>query len=249
MPRNVLATKLEAHGQEPLYKQVEKRILQCLAAGEWRPGDRIPTEPQLAERFGVAVFTIRAGISELVASGILVRRQGKGTFVARHGRQLRYQFTHVFTDSGVRVSPVRELISFGRAPAGAEAVEFLELAPAQRSVIAIECRLHLESRPIALMDIWLPPHLFSGLTARAIRESEENLYAVYQETCGINVIRIEERVRAVKAGARAARALRLDAQEPALCIDRIAFTYNDLPVEFRRRVHIASGFHYQFGES
>lgn len=249
MPRNVLAAGLEAQGQGPLYKQVESRILERLAAGEWRPGDRIPTEPQLAERFGVAVFTIRAGISELVAAGILVRRQGKGTFVARHGRQLRYQFTHVFTDAGVRVSPERELISFGRAPTTEELVGFLELAPARRSVIAIECRLRLESRPIALMDIWLPPHLFSGLTARTIRESDENLYSVYQETCGINVIRIEERVHAVKAGARAARALRLDAAEPALRIDRVAYTYNDLPVEFRRRVHIASGFHYQFGES
>ena len=248
MARNVLAGKLEAQGQEPLYKQVEKRIFQCLAAGEWRPGERIPTEPQLAERFGVAVFTIRAGISELVAAGILVRRQGKGTFVARHGRQLRYQFTHVFTDAGVRVSPERELISLGRASATDEVAEVLDLAPARRSVVAIECRLHLDSRPIALMDIWLPSHLFSGLTARAIRESDENLYSVYQESCGINVIRIEERVHAVKAGARAARALRLDAQDPVLRIDRIAYTYNDLPVEFRRRIHIASGFHYQFGE-
>ena len=249
MPRNVLAEKLEAQGQEPLYKQVEKRILQCLAAGEWRPGDRIPTEPQLAERFGVAVFTIRAGISELVAAGILVRRQGKGTFVARHGRQLRYQFTHVFTDAGARVAPERELISIGRAAATDEVTGFLELAPSRRGVIAIECRLHFESRPIALMDIWLPPHLFSGLTARAIRDSDENLYSVYQDCCGINVIRIEERVHAVKAGARAARALRLDAAEPVLCIDRVDYTYNDLPVEFRRRVHIASGFHYQIGES
>src|ERR1700755_1254081 len=96
MPRNALNTKLEMHAAEPLYKQVERQILNCLAQGEWKPGDRLPTESQLAERFGVAVLTVRAGIRALVETSILVRRQGSGTSVARHDRQRRrYQFTHV----------------------------------------------------------------------------------------------------------------------------------------------------------
>ena len=63
--------KIGLGGSEPLYKEVEQRILRCLADGEWKPGDQLPAEQQIAERFGVAVFTLRAGISELVKSGLL----------------------------------------------------------------------------------------------------------------------------------------------------------------------------------
>ena len=76
--------KQTVEAQAPLYKEVERQMMECLARGEWKPGDQIPTESQLAERFGVAVFTIRAGIKKLVDLGILSRHQGKGTFVLLH---------------------------------------------------------------------------------------------------------------------------------------------------------------------
>lgn len=248
MPRNTLNTKLEAHAPEPLYKQVEKQILDCLAKGEWKPGDRIPTEPQLAERFGVAVFTIRAGISELTAANILVRRQGKGTFVAKHDRQrLRYQFSHVFRNDGTKISPERQLISFSRAAADDDIASRLQLDRRNRAIYRIECVLRLDGQPVAAMDIAVPCCLFSGLTVRAIRGSDENLYAVYQQACGVNVIRIEEQVYAVKAGT-AAKSLGIVAIEPMLRIDRMAYTYNDIPVEFRRRHYEASHHYYRLDE-
>lgn len=250
MPRNALNSKLEMHASEPLYKQIEKQILDCLAQGEWKPGERLPNESQLAKRFGVAIFTVRAGISELVAANILIRRQGKGTFVARHDRQRqRYQFTHIFRNDGVKISPERQLVSFSRISADRSIAEMLHLPQNEKpSVFRVECILKLESRPIATMDITVPARLFAGLTARAIRESAENLYAVYQEVCGVNVIRIEERVYAVKAGARVANTLGIHAGDPALRVDRIAYTYNDVPVEFRSRVHQAFDYHYQISE-
>jgi GntR family transcriptional regulator len=248
MPRNALNTRLEAHAPQPLYKQVEKQILDCLARGEWKPGDRIPTEPQLAERFGVAVFTIRAGIAELAAAGILVRRQGKGTFVARHDRQrLRYQFSHVFDDRGEKISPERRLLSFRRTAADDDTAARLRLDRRDRMVFHLACALELGQRAVAAMDIVVPCHLFRGLTARAIRASDENLYAVYQQVCGVNVIRIEEQVYAVKAGA-VGRTLGIAAADPVLRVDRMAYTYNDVPVEFRRRHYEASRHHYRLDE-
>jgi GntR family transcriptional regulator len=250
MPRNALNTKLEMHAAEPLYKQVEKQILNCLALGEWKPGDRMPTEAQLAQRFGVAVLTVRAGIRGLVGSNILVRRQGSGTYVARHDRQRqRYQFTHMFRNDGAKTMPDRRLLSFTRVAADKSSAEHLQLPPNDKSTLfRIECLLELEGRTIATMDIMIPARLFHGLTARAIAQSEENLYAVYQDVCSVNVIRIRERVHAIRAGARAARILGISPADPALLIDRIAYTYNDVPVEFRRRVHQASGFHYELDE-
>ncbi len=246
MLRSTQKNMLEMQAAEPLYKQVEKQILHCLAQGEWKPGDRIPTESQLAERFGVAVLTVRAGIANLVAAGILVRRQGSGSYVARHGRQRqRYEFTHVFRNDGVKAMPDRKLLSFTRIAADETSAQVLQLRPNEKSALfRIECMMILDDRPIALMEITVPARLFSGLSAKAIAGSAENLYAVYQNACNVNVIAIKEQVFAVKAGARVARALAMPAGDPVLRIDRVAYTYNNVPVEFRRRIHQATDFHY-----
>src|SRR5690349_8982230 len=74
---------LVAGGADPLYKQVRASLVDSLCRGEWKPGDALPNERSLAERYGVGVATIRAAIGELAAMHVLVRRQGKGTFVCR----------------------------------------------------------------------------------------------------------------------------------------------------------------------
>jgi GntR family transcriptional regulator len=245
-----LNTRLEVDATAPLYKQVEKHILQCLAEGEWKPGDQLPAETELAERFGVAVFTIRGGIKELVAANILLRRQGKGTYVARHTRQRqRYQFSHVFGSDGTQILPDRRLVSFKRENASGSLAEVLRLhVKARTAVHRIECILAVGPSPVATMHIALPAGIFSSLTARAIRDSKENLYAVYQDVCGVNVIRIEEQVHSAIAGMDVGRALKIPPRCPVLRIERIAYTYNDVPVEFRVRHLDAAKYHYRSGE-
>ena len=250
MSRKTLQTPLETGDAEPLYRQVQQQILQCLARGEWKAGEQIPTEGQLAERFGVAVFTIRAGIGELVASGILLRRQGKGTFVARHGRQRRrYQFSQVFSKAGERILPERELLSFEKEAASEGAARALRLPrDGRRNVYRIDCLLTMEGRAVATLDISVPAAKFAGLGAKAVREGTENLYAVYQDVCGINVIRIDERVHAELASTVVARALRIAAGAPVLRVERIAYTYDDTPVEYRVRYFSGDACCYHWSE-
>lgn len=240
-------THLDVSGTDPLYKQVGDRILQCLADGEWKPGEQLPTETQLAERFGVAVFTIRAGIGDLVATNILVRKQGKGTFVARHSRlRQRYQFSHIHDTSGRQILPDRELLSFGKANATDEEAAWLGLPREGKQAIYRLKMLSVEDRTaVATLDIVLPARMFGGLTASAIRNAQENLYAAYQDECGVNVIRIEERIYAGLATVGEARALKLRAASPVLRVERIAYTYRNLPVEFRTRVFDATKYHYR----
>lgn len=242
-----LKTELEVHGSAPLYKQVEQGILQCLADGEWRPGDQLPTEAQLAERFGVALFTIRAGISELVSANILVRRQGKGTFVARHTRQRqRFQFSHIFRNDGAQILPERELISFTKTTALPHVAAILRLQHVE--VYRVNTLLTLEGEAAGYMEITVPAQKFRNLSEKAIRENRENLYAVYQDVCGVNVIRIQERVYAEAPETPVALALKILARAPVLRVERIAYTYNDLPVEYRVRYFDASKYHYRFDE-
>ena len=68
----------------PLYEQIKVLLTQSLIAGEWHPGEAIPSEQELAQRFKVSQGTVRKAIDELAAENILIRRQGKGTFVATH---------------------------------------------------------------------------------------------------------------------------------------------------------------------
>jgi GntR family transcriptional regulator len=247
MARKSKSAALDVSGTDPLYKQVGDRILQCLVEGEWKPGEQLPTESQLAERFGVAVFTIRAGIGELVASNILVRKQGKGTFVARHSRsRQRYQFSHIHDANGKQVFPGRELLAFGKGQAGEAVSEILQLPRGENNPVYLLTMLSVDERgPVSTLDIVLPAKLFPGLTATAIRNAQENLYAAYQDECGVNVIRIEERIHAALATAAEAKTLKIRAGSPVLRVERIAMTYRNLPVEFRTRVFDAARYHYR----
>ena len=77
----------------PLYSQIKALILQSLQAGEWKPSEAIPSEMDLASRYRVSQGTVRKAIDELAASNLVIRRQGKGTFVATHAeQQVQFRF-------------------------------------------------------------------------------------------------------------------------------------------------------------
>ena len=83
----------------PLYSQIKALILQSLQAGEWKPGEAIPSEIDLASRYGVSQGTVRKAIDELAAENLVIRRQGKGTFVATHAaRQVQTRFLRLVPD-------------------------------------------------------------------------------------------------------------------------------------------------------
>lgn len=241
-----MARNFAIEGSAPLYKEVEREIMQSLAKGEWKPGERLPSESELAERLGVAVFTIRAGIQKLVDSGILLRRQGKGTFVALHrARPLRNQYLRIFSNDGLKASWDRELVSVTRARASDEVASVLELgeSAAERAVYDVLFLLKNEGRTVAYVESKMSAKVFRGVNEAALKDTVENLYAVFQERFGVNVIRIEERVRAGRAGRTGARWLGVDIDEPVLRVERVAYTYNDVPVEFRR-YNVEAGSYY-----
>lgn len=243
-----MARNLAAESSAPLYKEVEREIMQCLARGEWKPGERLPSEPELAARFGVAVFTIRAGIQKLVESGVLLRRQGKGTYVTLYrARPLRNQFLRIFSNDGLKASWERELISVTKGRASEEVASILKLGAgaAERAVYDLVFLLKNEGKVMAFVESSMSARVFRGVTEVTLKDTGENLYAVFQERFGVNVIRIEERVRARRAGRTGGRWLGIDADEPILRIERVAYTYNDVPVEFRR-YNVEAGSYYYY---
>jgi GntR family transcriptional regulator len=217
----------------PLYKEVKNRLTRGLAAGDWKAGEAIPSETKLAERFNVSIGTIRKAIDELVAERILLRQQGRGTFVATHteDRTLFY-FFHIVGKDGSREVPTLELLSFKRAKASAIEEDKLALERGA-SVLRIQNLLHLGGKPVIFDEITVPATLFPDLSEDIFRTREGTIYGLYQARYGISVLRISERLAAGHAPAHAASLLNISTDSPALAIKRVAYTYDDTPVEYR----------------
>ena len=216
-----------------LYAQVRARLLERIAAGEWQPGEAIPTESALAAEFRVAIGTIRKAVDTLVAEQVLLRRQGKGTFVTAHdGERLMFHFFHIVGRDGHRAWPEIKTLSFSRDRADAPTAKALALAPHDK-VVRIRNLLSLEGGAAMVDDITLPADLFPGLTEKIFRTRDNTIYHLYQSRYGINVLRADERLRAIAAPADVAAILGVEAGAPLLEIRRVALTFRDRPVELR----------------
>jgi len=216
-----------------LYEQIRARLIEGISAGEWRAGEPIPTEQALAAGFRVAIGTVRKAVDSLVAEQALVRRQGKGTFVTAHDdSRLLFHFFHIVARDGAKVYPEVRTVSFRRDRADESAAAALDIAPADK-VIRIRNVLSLAGVPAIVDDITLPAQLYPGLTERIFLARGNTIYHLYQSRYGINVLRTDERLRAVLAARDVAQLLGVAAGAPLLEIRRVALTFRERPVELR----------------
>lgn len=233
-----------------LYEQVRARLIEGISTGRWKPGEALPSESSLASAHDVAIGTIRKAVDSLVAEGVLVRHQGKGTFVTAHdGGRLMFHFFHIVGRSGARSYPEIGTIAFRRDRADAAAARALGIAPHDK-VIRIRNVLSLEGHARIVDDITLPAALFPGLSEKIFLARENTIYHLYQSRYGINVLRTDERLRAVLASAEDARLLNVGPGAPLLEIRRVALTFRDRPVELRiSRVDTSDhDYHNTFGK-
>jgi GntR family transcriptional regulator len=228
----------------PLYEQIKILLTQSLVSGEWKPGEAIPSEIELATRFRVSQGTVRKAIDELAAENIVVRRQGKGTFVASHAEpSYQYRFLRVMPDSGEKLHPQNLFFGLERGKATSEVAHALKLK-AGASVLSFKRVMSFAGRPMILDEIVVPPSEFPGLTLAELEEYGGSVYSFYESVFGVRMIRAEERVRAVAADSLASAHLKVAKGTALLCVDRIAFTYGDKPVEWRRGLCVTDGFSY-----
>lgn len=229
-----LAFLTGAGTSNPLYEEIRQQITRDLVGGEWKPGDLIPSEIELARRFGVSKGTVRRALDDLVSEKILVRRQGRGTFVATHSRdRAMYHFFHLIGRDGSRDAPVATLLAYRVVKGTDEACDKLEI-DRQSRLINVHNLVSLGGKSIFIDDILIPQAFFPGLSEKAFKERESTIYALYQSRFNINVVRISEQLGAGHAPLEHARRLGIQRSAPVLVIDRIAYTYQDKPVELRR---------------
>lgn len=232
----------------PLYQQIKSLILHSLQTGEWKPGEAIPSEMDLAARYRVSQGTVRKAIDELAAENLVQRRQGKGTFVATHAeRQVQYRFLKLIPDTGDVNSEgpaERRIVDCKRQRASADVARALGLRTGD-PVLQVGRVLSFAGIPTILEDLWLPGGPFKGLTAERLSEHQGPMYAMFEAEFGVRMVRAEEKIRAVLPDAQQLELLKVDPATPLLSVERIAYTYNDVPMELRRGLYHTATHHYR----
>ena len=228
----------------PLYQQIKSLLMQSLEQGEWKPGEMIPSELELAARFKVSQGTVRKAIDELAADHLLMRRQGKGTFVATHHEpRAQFRFLRLVADEPERSYPDNRILDCKRVRAPGEISRQLDLKSGE-AVVQIRRLLSFSGKPTVLDEIWLPGAAFRGLTAERLAEYKGPLYALFESEFGTRMIRASEKIRAVAADPANASLLEVEPGTPLLSVERVAWTYGDRPVEVRRGLYVTSRHHY-----
>ena len=227
----------EAPTFSPLYRQIKALILQALEAGEWRPGQVIPSEQELASRFSVSQGTVRKAIDEMAADNLLVRKQGKGTYVASHNDpRALFRFLRLVPMNGSSLQLQSVPLDCWRAKAGQEASRMLGIK-AGAPIIIVRRLLKSGRKPVVVDEIYLPGEVFQGLTLEVLQDWNGSLYSLFETRFGLRMIRAEERIRAVGADRSTAEALQVEEGMPLLSVERVTYTYGERPVEWRRGLY------------
>lgn len=244
-PSSRSAARASAPTFSPLYRQIKEFLINSLKEGEWGPGDAIPSEGELASRFNVSQGTVRKAIDEMAAENLLVRRQGKGTFVATHDDPRSfYRFLRLVPDGGRPTQAVSDPFYCETVESTPEVAGVLGLRAGEK-VVLVKRLLRFNGEPVVFDQIYLLAELFQGLTLNALRGKERSLYSLFETDYGVRMIHAEEHLRAVAADTESAGLLGVAAGEPLLLVERTAYTYGNKPVEWRRGLYCTRRHHYR----
>jgi GntR family transcriptional regulator len=173
-------------------------------------------------------------MSELVTERVVVRQQGRGTFLTPlSSERMANVFWHVARKDGSREAPIVQNLSFARTTADAATAHRLALEPGA-PIYHIANLMMMGGNPVVVDDLRIPQSLFAGLTKSEFVSRETSIYGFYQSRFRINVVKAIDHVDAIVADVHAARLLGVTAGTPLLRIWRLAYTFGDVPIECRR---------------
>ena len=217
----------------PLYQQIKALLLQSLEQGEWNAGEMIPSEVDLALRYKVSQGTVRKAIDELTAENLLVRRQGRGTFVATHQEPVnRFRFLRMQKKDDAEFKTYSSVLAVEMAVPPVEVRERLQMKPNQQATV-ISRLLSFGDEPAVFEYIWLPKEIFPDVTMDKLVKYN------------VRMIRAVEHLSAHLASADVAQRLAVEPNSALLYIERVSYTYAEQPVEVRLGWYSTRHYHYR----
>jgi GntR family transcriptional regulator len=212
----------------PLYHQLAEQLSAAIDTGTLSPGDPFENELALAERLGLSRPTVRRAIAELVTQGLLVRRRGIGTTVAKQMVHRRAELTSLYEDLAREGrQPRTEVLSLEADAHDERAAVALGLSPHTPLVAMVRVR-YAGDTPLAVLRNWLPPQ-FADITREQLQT--DGLYALLRSR-GVRPAVARQTIGARNAGGEDRRLLHLRKAEPLLTMTRSAYDAQGEPVEF-----------------
>jgi GntR family transcriptional regulator len=228
-----LRTRIDRQAPIPYYVQLKEALSEPIADGRWRPGDRLPGEPELCRLFGVSRTVVRQALKEMTYEGLVVREKGRGTFVAppKISSQRQVQsldgFYQDMADRGL--PPVNRVLEQAVIPAPSKVAAALGLQPGDPVVKLIRLRF-VQEEPMVLVTAYLPQALCPGLEQADL--AKQSLYAFLESHCGLVIARGLRRIEAVLASEYEAGLLEIDTGAPLLRLESTSYLKDGTPIEY-----------------
>jgi GntR family transcriptional regulator len=229
----------------PLYQRLRDDFLNRIAAGEWMLDTPLPGENELAESLGVAIGTVRKALDTLASEGILIRRQGKGTFLRRASFDASlFRFFRHEAEEGVRRVPASQILARRVEPASSDLAEQLRIAPGARTIRLDRLR-SIDGQVVLVEQIYLPLARFEALAEHPLEAFGPLLYPLYERLCGQIVTSACETLTVVSAADPEAGHLGVASGTPLVAIERQALDCTQQPLEWRRSCGRGDRFRYR----
>ncbi|MBE2270147.1 MAG: GntR family transcriptional regulator [Anaerolinea sp.] len=236
-PLNTLRFVVEMDSPIPYYIQVKEALHGAIDQRVWLPGSQIPGEPELCRVFNVSRTVIRQALSEMEHEGVIVRRKGKGTFVAEPKivESLVQKLTGFYQDMVERGhTPVTQVLKQQVIPASSKVAKRLSIPP-ETQVIEMERLRFVDDEPILLVTTYLP---YDRCAPAADADfTGQSLYTFLEKECGLMITSGSRWLEAVLANEYEAQQLKVKAGAPLILIDSIAYLEDGTPIEYYHAVH------------
>jgi len=211
-----------------MHRQLAQRLRARIANGSYRPGDRIPTEPQLIERYGVSRITARQAVETLAAEGLVIRKQGKGTFVAepvvRHDLlDLRGIYDEMVAQG---LEPETQIVEFTHAVPPPRIAA--QLRTGARRLISWKRLYRLKGVPFGMSWVYLSPG-----NEKVTREqvAKYPTYPLLEQLLRFHIGRADVSISYRRATPELRRVLGLSASAPIMVLERVSYSDDGVPRE------------------
>lgn len=228
---------IDFNSKIPYYIQLMDVIKNKINQGEWNPGDQLPSEPDLCETYSVSRTVVRQALREIELEGLIIRRKGKGTFVAepKINESLVQKLTGFYQDMVDRGhTPITHVLKNEVEPASPKVARYLNVEPGTQ-VFNIERLRFIDDEPIVLVTTYLPYELCSGLANYDL--SNQSLYAVLEKEFGLELSHGRRTIEAVAANDREAQLLQVGECDPLILLDSVTYLKDGTPIEYYHAVH------------
>jgi GntR family transcriptional regulator len=227
----VQTSPLKKTSDRPLYKQLMLRLRNDISADVYPAGERIPGEQALCEIYGVSRVTVRKALDEIVREGLLVRRQGKGTFVAQE--RIKRDLSHItsFSDACAQIGQTAQtrLIECKREAATQE--DHINLGVAKCGEVITICRLRLSDGEPVMLEYNRFPTAFAFLETEPLTGS---LYALLSKH-GLVPSRAVHDISLSHARSPVSQMLETKVGDALLLLDQVVYDQHDLPLHLSRQ--------------